>query len=332
MKAAFKYFFLWMILAAIGALLFALPAVGIADIVGNPLADYESVTNNPWAFSIIFLGVDLVPLLFFWKMKYARFSFKFDYDFGSSFSVKKLYIWAAVGAIGCLLLDLVFSNYIQFPEWDTEGLEVLGEMAENPIGLLSICLLGPLVEETVFRGAIERRLLEKPWNPWYAIVISAIFFASAHGNFTQGLTAMIIGCFMGWVYYRTRNLWPCVFIHALNNTAACVLGFILAGTSYEDADKLPHTVCAVMLVASVVMIYFAVKAIAQMTRDRTPLVAPVEVPPLPDEATFQPGSFNENVSQSLGTSEELCTPIDTTVIDQDEVNLDSPADDYHTGE
>ena len=283
MKAAFKYFFLWMIMAAIGAILFAFPALIVSLLTGNPPTDYDSFLNDHWAISILFLGADLVPLYFFWKMKYTRFNFKFDYDFGSHFSAKKLYIWAAVGAIGCLLIDLVFANYIHFPEWDTEGLEALDAMSANPIGLLSICLLGPLLEEAVFRGAIERRLLEKPWNPWYAIVISAVFFSAAHGNFSQGLTAMVIGCFMGWVYYRTRNLWPCVLIHALNNTTACLMGWALMGTAYEEGTNFPHAVNAVMMVAGVAMLCLAIKVIADLTRNRTPLPAPVEVPPLPLE-------------------------------------------------
>ena len=222
-------------------------------------------------------------------MKYANFSFKYGFDFGSGFSTCKLFIWAAVGCIGCLLLDLVFGNLITFPEWDTDGLETLGTMAENPIGLLSICLIGPFLEEVVFRGAILRRLLEKRWQPWLAILVSAIFFATAHGNFTQGLTAIMIGTFMGWVYYRTRSIWPCVFIHALNNTTACVFSWALTETAYEEGDNLPVTALIVMTVAGVIFLFFAIKSIALLTKDRTALPAPAVVPPpLPAEATFQP--------------------------------------------
>lgn len=312
MKAAFKYFLLYWLFVIIGAMIFALPAIGVSELAGKSVADSY---RDPWFFSVLFLGIDLVPLLFFWLLKYTRFDFKFNYDFGSSFSTRELYIWAGVGAIGCLFFDVVFGNYVTFPDWDTEGLEMLGDMASNPIGLLSICLLGPLVEETVFRGAIERRLLEKPWNPWYAIVISAIFFAVAHGNFSQGVTAMVIGCFLGWVYYRTRNIWPCVLIHALNNTTACAIGWALTGTEYEEATEFPHAVCIIMLVASIIMVYLAVKMIAQMTKDRTPLPAPVEVPPLPVEATLQPAGISVPDFQPTGTTEVTDTPLGTPIDD-----------------
>lgn len=289
MKSAFKYFFIWLFGAIIGAIIFALPAVGIATLSGGMPTASEDIAMNPWFLSVILLGADLVPLFIFWKMKYANFSFKYGYDFGSGFTTQKLFIWAAVGCIGCLLWDFVLANLIHFPEWDTDGLEALGTMAENPIGLLIICLIGPFLEEAVFRGAILRRLLEKNWKPWLAILVSAVFFAVAHGNFTQGLTAIMMGCFLGWVYYRTRSIWPCVFIHALNNTTACLISMAFAGSAYEDANNLPVTIIIAMTVAGVAFLFFAIKYLDQLTKDRTALPEPVVVPPpLPIEATFQP--------------------------------------------
>ena len=266
MKSAFKYFFIWLFGAIIGAIIFALPAVGIATLSGGMPTASEDIAMNPWFLSVILLGADLVPLFIFWKMKYANFSFKYGYDFGSGFTTQKLFIWAAVGCIGCLLWDFVLANLI-----------------------LIICLIGPFLEEAVFRGAILRRLLEKNWKPWLAILVSAVFFAVAHGNFTQGLTAIMMGCFLGWVYYRTRSIWPCVFIHALNNTTACLISMAFAGSAYEDANNLPVTIIIAMTVAGVAFLFFAIKYLDQLTKDRTALPEPVVVPPpLPIEATFQP--------------------------------------------
>ena len=288
MKSAFKYFFIWVLAAIAGAMIFALPACVVAAFTSDLSAGYESMASNPWVLAIILLGAELVPLFVFWKMKYANFSFKYGYDFGSGFTTQKLFIWAAVGCIGCMLWDLVLANLITFPDWDDESMEMIGSLAANPIGLLIIGLIGPFLEEVVFRGAIERRLLEKNWKPWLAILVSAVFFAVAHGNFTQGLTAIMIGCFLGWVYYRTRSIWPCVFIHALNNTSACLISWAFSGTAYEDADGLPVTAIIAMTVIGVAFLFYAIKYIAQLTKDRTPIPAPVVVPPLPPEATFQP--------------------------------------------
>lgn len=276
MKSAFKYFFLWLILMIVGATISVLLIMVIAKPGGIQTVDESALSSNPLFASIILLGSDLLPLFVFWIMRYTRFNFKFDYDFGQDFSARKLYLWAAIGCIGLLLWDLALGEFIQFPDWDTDGLEILGDMATNPVGIITICLSGPLLEEAVFRGAIERRLLEKDWNPWYAIVISALFFAVAHFNFTQGLSAFMMGCFIGWVYYRTRNLWPCVLIHALNNTIALVLMLLLEGTRFENAENMPLACSLIMLIAGPVLIYFAAKGINALTRDRIPLARPEE--------------------------------------------------------
>ena len=127
--------------------------------------------------------------------------------------------------------------------------------------MLSVCLIGPLAEEVLFRGAIERRLLEKNWNPWYAIVISALIFALAHFNFEQGFTATVIGIFMGWVYYRTRSIWPTVLIHVVNNTVASLVAISAPAMMMDENYKLPLSIGIPVFVLSLVLIFLAAKKI-----------------------------------------------------------------------
>ena len=282
MKAAFKYFFLWLILQVIGAIILALPAYCVSMVAGGAVSDFEKVGSDPWFMSVIFLGSELLPLFFFLKMKYARLNFKYDYDFGDLFSNKKLYLCVAVTCVGCMLLNTALAEYTSAYDWYTDVLKEIGSMGNNPIGALCICLIGPILEEVVFRGAILRRLLETSWKPWVAILVSAIIFAIAHGNLVQGGAALVLGCAMGCVYYYTRSLWPCIFIHVLNNTTSTVLSWTLAGTPYEDIGAIPIGANVILAVAGVVLIYFAVQKIAKMTQNRTPLPPPIELPPMPN--------------------------------------------------
>ena len=282
MKAAFKYFFLWLILQVIGAIILALPAYCVSMVAGGAVSDFEKVGSDPWFMSVIFLGSELLPLYVFLKMKYARLNFKYDYDFGDSFSNKKLYLCVAVTCVGCMLLSTALAEYTSAYDWETDVLKEIGSVGNNPIGALCICLIGPILEEVVFRGAILRRLLETSWKPWVAILVSAIIFAIAHGNLVQGGAALVLGCAMGCVYYYTRSLWPCIFIHVLNNTTSTVLSWTLAGTPYEDTGAIPIGANVILAVAGVVLIYFAVQKIAKMTQNRTPLPPPIELLPMPN--------------------------------------------------
>lgn len=286
MKAAIKYLIIWLLINIVASVVVYALGYIVSGLIGHPFAGVEDMISHPWITSIALLATDLLVIFVFWKMKYARLGFNYGYTFGENFSNQKLYLWAFVAGLGLLIFDLMAGFYLPIPE-DNEIIETLKDMMTNPIGLLSVCLIGPLSEEIICRGAIERRLLEKNWNPWYAIVISALLFAVAHLNFAQGFSATVIGIFMGWVYYRTRSIWPTVFIHVVNNTVACLIALAAPDAMYDENFTLPLTIGIPLTVVSIILIALAAKKIGWLTKDRTPIPAPVtEVlpPPLPVEA------------------------------------------------
>ena len=286
MKAAFKYFIIWLLITTAATVMVYLIGSIILTLTGHPINNISDLGDNVWITAIALLLADLIILLVFWKRRYTRFGTDFGFTFGEAFSSKNLYLWCIVGAIGCLLFDLMAECYLPIPE-NPELIETLMQMMTNPIGLISVCLIGPLTEEVIFRGAIERRLLERYKNPWIAIVVSALFFAVAHFNFAQAFTAIIIGIFMGWIYYRTRSIWPTVVIHVVNNTAASLFALVAPETMQAEDYAPSLDVGIIMFLISIMLIYLTVKFIAHMTKDRTPVPVPVnEVlpPPLPVEA------------------------------------------------
>jgi hypothetical protein len=91
-------------------------------------------------------------------------------------------------------------------------------------GYFVICLLGPLAEELVFRGAVLRALLSwKAGRPWAMIALSALFFAGVHFNPAQMPHAFLMGLLLGWLYCRTGSIVPGVVFHWVNNTIAYIL-------------------------------------------------------------------------------------------------------------
>ncbi len=261
----------------------------VCAIIGHPFPGLEEMLGHPWYTAVSLLLCDLAVLLVFWMRKYTNFKFNFGYTYGENFSAKKLYLWAAVAAVGLLIFDLMAGFYLPIPE-DPEIMETIGQMMTNPIGLLSICLVGPLAEEVILRGAVERRLLQKHWNPWFAIVISALLFAVIHLNWAQGFTATVIGIFMGWVYYRTRSIWPTVFIHVVNNTTATIVAWATPETMADESYAPPLSAGIPLIILGLIIIFVAAKYIAKLTADRTPIPVPtteVLPPPLPAEYAAQ---------------------------------------------
>ena len=247
-------------------------AMSIGDKYG-----FDLMADGTWTESLAFvLSVQVIPLYVFIRRKYASLSFRFNYSFGNDFSIKKLYLWSAVACVGCLFFDGMLQTLLPLEELD---LYVFGKVPDfednNFIDLVASCVMAPLVEEAICRGAIERRLLEKYRNPWVGILISALIFSLLHFNFEQGIQTG--GLLLGWVYYRTRNLWPCIFIHALNNILATILP--------DSWAEPPMPVAIVVAIVSAAVLLYGVKMISGITRDRTPLYEPAELPPpLPPEA------------------------------------------------
>lgn len=87
-------------------------------------------------------------------------------------------------------------------------------------GFITVCILAPVFEEILFRGILFRGMIQYGMNPVVAIVMSSILFGMAHMNPWQFLGAGILGAVFAYTYYRTKSLWICVFLHALNNSVS----------------------------------------------------------------------------------------------------------------
>jgi uncharacterized protein len=82
---------------------------------------------------------------------------------------------------------------------------------------LFVCLIGPVLEESLFRGVILRGFLSHYPRAW-AILGSALLFGAVHLNIYQFVTATSLGIVSGWLYERSRSLWPSIILHSAFNT------------------------------------------------------------------------------------------------------------------
>ena len=81
--------------------------------------------------------------------------------------------------------------------------------------LLKVCAAAPLVEELVFRGAVQRCL--RPLGRQQAVLLQAVLFAAQHGSPAGVLYALVCGLALGALADRTGHLWPGMLLHSLNN-------------------------------------------------------------------------------------------------------------------
>lgn len=101
----------------------------------------------------------------------------------------------------------------------------------NTLGLVMavvmVVIVGPFVEEVVFRGALLEGLTAR-LGPWPAIWIQALLFAAFHRSLWMFVPMLVIGVILGWLAHFRDSLWPPIVLHALYNAITVAVAFLVA--------------------------------------------------------------------------------------------------------
>lgn len=84
------------------------------------------------------------------------------------------------------------------------------------------CVLAPVAEELVFRGAVQR--LAQPLGRRQALALQAVLFALQHGSPAAAAWALVCGLGLGWLADHTGRVWPGMLLHTLNNLLVFAAG------------------------------------------------------------------------------------------------------------
>lgn len=123
-----------------------------------------------------------------------------------------------------------FSRYYEFFS------KALEQMTRDKATLIVLAvIMAPLFEEIVFRGIIQKGLINKGVMPFKAILIASLIFGAVHGNPWQFVGAVLLGCVLGLVYFKTKSLLLPILLHAFNNLCSALLIF------YSDTESFAET-------------------------------------------------------------------------------------------
>ena len=87
----------------------------------------------------------------------------------------------------------------------------------NLTTIFLVSIVAPVCEETVFRGIIQKGLINRGVSPLKAVVFSAVLFGIIHGNPWQLVAGILLGVVLGWVYEKTNSLLSSIMLHIFNN-------------------------------------------------------------------------------------------------------------------
>jgi membrane protease YdiL (CAAX protease family) len=82
--------------------------------------------------------------------------------------------------------------------------------------VLFIALMPGFGEEMLFRGYMQRRLLQR-WSPRAGILVTSLLFAGIHVLPHTVLFAFPVGLWLGYIAWKTDSIWPTIAAHVTIN-------------------------------------------------------------------------------------------------------------------
>lgn len=95
------------------------------------------------------------------------------------------------------------------------------------LSIVMVAVVGPVIEEMVFRGILQRAAGER-WGMWPAILGAALLFSLAHGTAWVIVPTFVMGTAAGWLAWSRCSLWPAIALHVLYNGSAIAAAFFVA--------------------------------------------------------------------------------------------------------
>lgn len=95
------------------------------------------------------------------------------------------------------------------------------------LAVAMIVVVGPVVEEAVFRAALLEGLAAK-FGAWPAILLQALLFAAFHRSLWLLFPTFVLGVVLGWLAHSRESLWPPIALHALYNAITVAAAFMVA--------------------------------------------------------------------------------------------------------
>ena len=168
---------------------------------GNDVNLFNDYLSTKQIYIALIVAIIFIPLLINDYKKYKKQT-----------NNKINYFYLIILGVILSLMYNVFAYYLNF----VLKTSLFDNSNNIAITLLSTGILGPIIEELMFRGIIYNELKSK-YSNMKSILITTIFFAIIHINIIQILYALIIGFILIFVYEKYNNIKAPIILHMASN-------------------------------------------------------------------------------------------------------------------
>ncbi len=93
-----------------------------------------------------------------------------------------------------------------------------------------------ITEEVFFRGILQGQLQRAFTKPQHAILLSAVLFSFFHLQFYGFVPRLVLGILLGYLSFRSGNLWYPIIGHVTNNLFGLLTAFLIDPHILESAS------------------------------------------------------------------------------------------------
>lgn len=198
-----------------------LHALGIGQSAKSPI-EAAKIASGYWAV-ISFLAALIIIL---WLLRGVR-----DERGMRQLPLASSSMWAISGVFLALIAQSNAANI----EWRLLGIEpgsentrqIIDIIRLTPLLVIVASIIGPILEEIVFRKIIFGSLYEK-YHFWPAALVSSLLFAIAHMEPEHLLLYTAMGLTFAFLYAKTGRILVPIFAHVTMNTFVIVVQILLA--------------------------------------------------------------------------------------------------------
>lgn len=138
------------------------------------------------------------------------------------------------------------------------ALSNLSTTSEYFVALIIMALLPALFEELFFRGVLQNLLVRWWQKPILAIIVTSILFSLVHSSIYLFLSRALLGFALGYMFYKTKNIWVNIGAHFINNTLALTaLYAVKKSTGKVDLSKIEPSVHWALGISAIAVIVAA---------------------------------------------------------------------------
>lgn len=102
------------------------------------------------------------------------------------------------------------------------------------LNIFMVAILPAIGEELIFRGILQRSLVELTRSRWIGILLTAALFSAIHLQFQGFIPRFALGVAFGYLLEVTGSIWVPIVAHFFNNAIAAT-GYMFMGLGAADS-------------------------------------------------------------------------------------------------